>query len=159
MPIRGDIQCAAAEELHRALRCEISSLPHEMHLLNIHRLMGEREANRILIMHFEMIDIERASGKSAVDNPQVRMTERAVNIQRTIRYGITCRFAAKVMSPKRIKTQLIDLKRKIRGIAVAQLYISSQQPGAVLQVRISRYLKLAALSDGLKVEPAGVFVV
>ena len=63
--------------LDGAVRGEISSLPYKMELVDVDRLIGDREANRILIVQLDVFDVEGQGGQSAIQHPLPEVAERA----------------------------------------------------------------------------------
>src|ERR1700730_1767952 len=98
-----------------------------MELLNVHRAVGDGEANGILVMNFDVFNVERKSSEGAAENPLAWGTERAAQVERTCDRGVSGEFAMKIRKPERIKIELIHFERKVGRITIAQLNVAVDQ--------------------------------
>ena len=69
------------------MRREVSSLPHKVELLDVDRLIGDREENGILAMDLSVRNIERNRGQISVQSQLPGLAEWAVQVERTANGG------------------------------------------------------------------------
>ena len=125
--VGGEIERARARELHGAVRGEVSSLPDKVELLDVDRLVGEREANGILIVDLYIFDVEGESGQVAVESPLPGLAEWTAQIERAGDGGMSRELAAEIGAPESVEIELIHLERKVGGIVIAQLNVAADQ--------------------------------
>jgi hypothetical protein len=128
-------------------------------LLDIDGLVREDEANRILVVKFDVFSVEGDSGEIAIHSPARGMEEWTVKIKRSSDGGVAAELGTEIGVPKRVEIKLIHAEREIGGIAVAQLDVTADEQRTALQVGIAVELKSAALGNGLQIQVAGEFVI
>src|SRR5580704_5443679 len=138
-----EIQCACAGEFDRAVHAEISTLPHEVELLDVDRLIGEDESNGILIMDLYIFDVERNCTQVAGEDPLPGPAEWATQVERTGNGGMSRELAAEIGDPESIEIDLVRLKGKLGGIVIAQPNLAADQQRALLELRIAGDMQFA----------------
>src|SRR5580704_336214 len=122
--IGGEIEGASAGELHGAMSSKVSSLSQNMELLDVDRLIGEGEANGILIVDFDIFDVEGEGGEGAVEDPPLGLPERTAQAERTGDGGMSRELAGEIGVPEGVEVELVGLKCESGGIAIAQLDVA-----------------------------------
>ena len=154
-----EIQCACAGEFDRAVHAEVSTLPHEVELLDVDRLIGEGESNGILIMELYIFDIERNCTQVAGEDPLPGLAEWATQVERTGDGRMSRELAAEIGDPESVEIDLVRLKGQVGGIVIAQPNLAADQQRAVLELRIAGEMQFATLRDAMQVEITGKFII
>ena len=115
LPIGREIEFAVPRELHGAMRREVSSFPDKVELLDVDRLIGEREENGILVMDLSIRDIERNGGQIALQSQLPGLAEWAAQIERTANGGMPSELAAEIGAPESVKIELLHFESESAG--------------------------------------------
>jgi hypothetical protein len=87
-------------------------------LLKVDGLVGDDEANGILIVEFDVFEVEGESGEIAVNSPARGRAERTAEIEITGDDGVSGKLGAEIGVPEGAEIKLIHAEREIGGIVV-----------------------------------------
>src|SRR5580704_3986699 len=125
--IGDEIEGALAGELHGAVHSEVGPVSHHMELLNVDRLIGEREVNRILVVHLNVFDVEGDRREITLQAPLRGQAERTAQLKRAGDSGKSGGLAAGIGTPKGVDIKLVHLECEVGRISVAQLNVATDQ--------------------------------
>ena len=106
---------------------EVGSLPLKVELLNLSRAIGEGEKNRILIMDFHVFHVESKGGQFTVDDPLIGLAEWTAQVDRASDGRMSRKSAVEIGAPERVEIELVQLKGEVRGIAIPQLDVATEE--------------------------------
>ncbi|MGO9165787.1 MAG: hypothetical protein ACLP56_02835 [Candidatus Sulfotelmatobacter sp.] len=109
------------------MKGEVSSLPEQVELLDVQGLVREGEADRILIMEFDVFKVERESGEVPVKSPERGMAEWTAEIDGAGGGGRSGELGSEIEMPEGVEIKLIHAKREVDGIVIAQLDIAADE--------------------------------
>jgi len=111
---------------------KVSSLSPQVEVLEVEGLPRERETNGILIMKFHVLHVEREHTQITRQRPLRRLAKGAGEIHGAADGGVSRKFAAKICQPERVEIRLVQTKRKLGWIIVAQSNRATNRQGSPL---------------------------
>src|SRR5271165_1298696 len=159
MSVRRDIKRTVARKLNGAVSSQVSSLPHQMELLEVERLIGEREANGILITQFNVFGVQENGSQVALESPLPGLVKWAAHVERASDCGMSCELASEVGAPQGVEIELVHFEVEVGGIVTAQLDVAADRQRAPREAGIAGEMQFAALGHTVQVEVTRQFVI
>src|ERR1700733_41742 len=98
-----------------------------MELLYVDGLIGEREADGILIVYLDVVDVEGDRGEISLEGPLGALPEGTAQLERTGESGMPGELAAEIRTPEGVEIELVHFECKGGRVIVAQLNIATHQ--------------------------------